>query len=72
MTTRLTVALPDDIGALVREAAGDNMSAFAARALRNELLRTRPGDDTDADEIALADEQERHAAEDEGQAGRAA
>jgi hypothetical protein len=58
MTVRLTVSLPDDVAAAVREAAGDNISSYATRALKNavlrEQLRTLPGPDPDW--TALAEE----------------
>jgi post-segregation antitoxin (ccd killing protein) len=37
MTTRLTISVPDELGNAVRAVAGDNVSAFTQRALRNEL-----------------------------------
>jgi hypothetical protein len=49
MTTRLTISLPEEVAAAVREAAGDNISGYAARALKDavlrEQLRTLPGPD---------------------------
>lgn len=39
MTKRLTVTVPDELDeALRRAAAGDNLSAYTARALRNQML----------------------------------
>jgi Arc/MetJ-type ribon-helix-helix transcriptional regulator len=37
MSVRLTISLPDDLDQAVRAAAGDNVSAFTQRALRNAL-----------------------------------
>jgi hypothetical protein len=49
MTVRLTVSLPDDVAAAVREAAGDNVSGYAAHVLKNAVLREQvrslPGPD---------------------------
>ena len=43
------MSLPDDVAAAVREAAGDNVSGYATRALKDavlrEQLRTLPGPD---------------------------
>ena len=39
MIVRLTVSLPDDVAAAVREAAGDNVSSYAAHALKDAVLR---------------------------------
>jgi hypothetical protein len=39
MTVRLTVSLPDDVAAAVREAAGDNISGYAAHVLKEAVLR---------------------------------
>jgi hypothetical protein len=38
MTKRLTVTVPDELDEAVRAAAGENVSAYTARALRNQLL----------------------------------
>ena len=38
MTKRLTVTLPDLLEARVRAAAGDNISAWAARAMLRQLM----------------------------------
>jgi hypothetical protein len=58
MSVRLTVSLPDDLAAAVREAAGDNVSSYAAQALKSAVLReqvrTLPGPDPEW--IALAEE----------------
>jgi hypothetical protein len=49
MTVRLTVSLPDDLAAAVREAAGNNVSGYAAHALKDAVLREQvrslPGPD---------------------------
>lgn len=37
--TRLTITVPDDLADQIRRAAGDNMSAWAAKSLREALLR---------------------------------
>ena len=37
--TRLTITVPDDLASLIRAAGGDNVSAWAARQLRDALLR---------------------------------
>ncbi|HLI36998.1 MAG TPA: hypothetical protein VKV80_06610 [Streptosporangiaceae bacterium] len=42
MATSLTVSLPDEVAAAVREAAGDNISGYAARALEDTVLREQP------------------------------
>ena len=39
MTVRLTVSLPDDVAAAVREAAGKNVSGYAAHVLKEAVLR---------------------------------
>jgi hypothetical protein len=39
MTVRLTVSLPDDLAAAVKEAAGNNVSGYTAHALREAVLR---------------------------------
>lgn len=39
MTVRLTVSLPDDVAAAVRQAAGDNISGYAAHVLKEAVLR---------------------------------
>jgi hypothetical protein len=39
MTVRLTVSLPDDVAAAVREAAGNNVSGYAAHVLKEAVLR---------------------------------
>ena len=33
------MSLPDDVAAAVREAAGDNVSSYAAHALKDAVLR---------------------------------
>lgn len=38
MTQRLTVTLPDHLANRVRSAAGDNISAWAARAMLRQLM----------------------------------
>jgi hypothetical protein len=49
MTVRLTVSLPDDLAAAVKEAAGNNVSGYAAHALKDAVLREQvrslPGPD---------------------------
>jgi hypothetical protein len=37
--TRLTITVPDDLASLIREAGGENVSAWAARQLRDALVR---------------------------------
>lgn len=37
--TRVTIALPDDLAARIKEASGDNVSAWVQRAARDALLR---------------------------------
>jgi post-segregation antitoxin (ccd killing protein) len=37
--TRLTITVPDDLANLIRQAGGDNVSAWAARRLREALVR---------------------------------
>lgn len=37
--TRLTITVPDDLAGLIRQAGGDNVSAWAARRLREALVR---------------------------------
>lgn len=37
--TRLTITVPDDLAGLIREAGGENVSAWAARQLRDALVR---------------------------------
>jgi post-segregation antitoxin (ccd killing protein) len=56
MSTRLTISLPDDLDHAVRAAAGDNVSAFTQRALRNalatrdlDLIAAHHGQGDDAD-----------------------
>jgi hypothetical protein len=39
MTVRLTVSLPDDLAAAVREAAGNNVSGYTAHVLKDAVLR---------------------------------
>lgn len=50
------MTVPEDIADAVREAAGGNVSNYAARALRSALLRdqlrTLPGPDVDWQESA--------------------
>lgn len=58
MSVRLTVSLPDELAAALREVAGGNLSGYTARALRSALLREQlramPGPDPDW--TALAEE----------------
>nr|MDT0660877.1 hypothetical protein [Micromonospora sp. DSM 115978] len=37
--TRLTIALPDDLASRIKQAGGDNVSAWIQRAARDALLR---------------------------------
>jgi post-segregation antitoxin (ccd killing protein) len=56
-TSKLTVTVPDELLQAAREAADGNLSAFVARAIRDQLLRdamalyaedsARVGDDLD-------------------------
>jgi hypothetical protein len=37
--TRLTITVPDDLAGMIRVAGGENVSAWAARQLREALVR---------------------------------
>lgn len=60
MTARLTISMPDDLIAAVRNAGDGNVSAFATRALRTavaaeELYRIATHGGTDEDLAATAE-----------------
>ncbi|WP_156370821.1 hypothetical protein [Nocardia arizonensis] len=76
MTTRTTITMDDALFAMVRDAAGSNVSDWIAKACRSRLLaedaralaawqRTHPGETADAYAEAEAEREARDRADEE-------